>query len=120
MRGIETPGSSSMNVHSNRSHPSTLPPADRESPDFKDGDVDDPATGYSAFPGNVNNLLVKIPSYAAVLAGPDQGVVDEFVNPKYKVSLTICFYSNRLFYNLPLPPPLSSHPRFPFALSPTH
>mmetsp|Transcript_106203 Transcript_106203/g.307382 ORF Transcript_106203/g.307382 Transcript_106203/m.307382 type:complete len:464 (-) Transcript_106203:1068-2459(-) len=61
-----------------------LDPMLRESPDFKDGDVDDPATGYSAFPGNVNNLLVKIPSYAAVLAGPDQGVVDEFVNPKYK------------------------------------
>lgn len=57
----------------------------RESPEFKDGDVDDPATGYSPFPGNVNNLLVKIPSYAQVLAGPDQGVVDEFVNPKYKV-----------------------------------
>mmetsp|Transcript_106208 Transcript_106208/g.307427 ORF Transcript_106208/g.307427 Transcript_106208/m.307427 type:complete len:238 (-) Transcript_106208:1384-2097(-) len=73
-----------MNAHHNRSHPLPLPPTNRESPDFKDGDVDDPATGYSAFPGNVNNLLVKIPSYAAVLAGPDQGVVDEFVNPKYK------------------------------------
>ena len=106
-----------MNAHHNRSHPLPLPPTNRESPDFKDGDVDDPATGYSAFPGNVNNLLVKIPSYAAVLAGPDQGVVDEFVNPKYKVNLA----SNCRLPNLPLPPPLvASPPPQPILIPPTH
>lgn len=61
-----------------------LDPMLRSTSDFANGDVDDPNTGYSPFPGNVNNLLVFLPNYARVLEGPDQGVVEEFVNPKYK------------------------------------
>ena len=50
----------------------------------KGGDVNDPATGYSKFPGNANVLVVKLTDYVTTLNGPDKGVVDEFVNPKYK------------------------------------
>lgn len=48
------------------------------------GDVPDDKTGYSPFPGNANNLVFRVPEYAQTLRGEDQGVVLEFVNPKYK------------------------------------
>jgi UDP-sugar pyrophosphorylase len=48
------------------------------------GDVADPDTGYSPFPGNANNLVLELSAYAKTLRGEDQGVVLEFVNPKYK------------------------------------
>ena len=48
------------------------------------GDVADPETGYSPFPGNANNLVIELGAYAKTLRGEDQGVVLEFVNPKYK------------------------------------
>lgn len=48
------------------------------------GDVADPATGYSPYPGNANNLVIEMGAYAKTLRGEDQGVVVEFVNPKYK------------------------------------
>lgn len=48
------------------------------------GDVADPETGYSPFPGNANNLVLEMSAYAKTLRGEDQGVVLEFVNPKYK------------------------------------
>jgi UDP-sugar pyrophosphorylase len=51
-----------------------------------EGDVADPNTGYSPFPGNANNLVIEMKSYARTLRGEDQGVVLEFVNPKYKDS----------------------------------
>lgn len=44
----------------------------------------DPETGYSPFPGNANNLVIELGAYAKTLRGEDQGVVLEFVNPKYK------------------------------------
>ena len=47
------------------------------------GDVADPATGFSPYPGNINQLLFSLPTYAATLART-QGVMGEFVNPKYK------------------------------------
>lgn len=46
-------------------------------------DVPDPETGFSPFPGNANNLVLELSSYAQTLRGEDQGVVLEFVNPKY-------------------------------------
>ena len=61
-----------------------LDPLLRATSGFESGDTDEPATGFSPFPGNVNNLLVHLPSYEKVISGPDQGVVEEFVNPKYK------------------------------------
>jgi UDP-sugar pyrophosphorylase len=48
------------------------------------GDVADPQTGYSPFPGNSNILVIEMAAYAKTLRGEDQGVVLEFVNPKYK------------------------------------
>mmetsp|Transcript_22501 Transcript_22501/g.31562 ORF Transcript_22501/g.31562 Transcript_22501/m.31562 type:complete len:709 (-) Transcript_22501:250-2376(-) len=47
------------------------------------GDVAD-ETGYSPYPGNANNLVIEMGAYAKTLRGEDQGVVLEFVNPKYK------------------------------------
>ena len=47
-------------------------------------DVNDPSTGFSPFPGNANNLVMELSAYARTLRGEDQGVVLEFVNPKYK------------------------------------
>ena len=47
-----------------------------------DGDVNDPATGFSPFPGNLNQLIFAIQPYAAVLERTG-GLVPEFVNPKY-------------------------------------
>ena len=49
-----------------------------------EGDVPDKETGYSPFPGNANNLVLELGAYAKTLRGEDQGVVLEFVNPKYK------------------------------------
>ena len=48
------------------------------------GDVADPSTGYSPYPGNANNLVLELGAYAKTLRGEDEGVVVEFVNPKYK------------------------------------
>lgn len=49
---------------------------------YPEGDVNDPDTGNSPFPGNANNLVFCLPNYLRVLTGEDQGVVSEFVNPK--------------------------------------
>ena len=48
-----------------------------------EGDVNDPATGFSPFPGNINQLLFNLESYVEVLERT-KGVMPEFVNPKYK------------------------------------
>ena len=47
------------------------------------GDVPD-ETGFSPYPGNANNIVIGMDAYAKTLRGEDQGVVVEFVNPKYK------------------------------------
>jgi UDP-sugar pyrophosphorylase len=60
-----------------------LDPLLRSQGDCK-GDVADPSTGYSPYPGNANNLVIGLKAYAKTLRGEDQGVVLEFVNPKYK------------------------------------
>ncbi|CAN0437303.1 unnamed protein product [Ascophyllum nodosum] len=49
-----------------------------------EGDVNDPETGLSLFPGNINNIVFKLDTYLKVLKGEDMGVMVEFVNPKYK------------------------------------
>mmetsp|Transcript_19014 Transcript_19014/g.35432 ORF Transcript_19014/g.35432 Transcript_19014/m.35432 type:complete len:718 (+) Transcript_19014:93-2246(+) len=49
---------------------------------FPDGDVNDPETGFSIYPGNVNQLLFKLDPYVDVLR-QTKGVMGEFVNPKY-------------------------------------
>jgi len=55
------------------------------------GDENDPATGFSPFPGNANVLVVGLGDYAKTLDGRDMGVVDEFVNPKYKDAAKCAF-----------------------------
>ena len=47
-----------------------------------EGDVNDPATGHSPFPGNINQLVMKLDSYCTELHRHG-GVIAEFVNPKY-------------------------------------
>lgn len=48
-----------------------------------DGDVNDATTGHSPYPGNINQLLFALDPYVSVLE-ETQGVMPEFVNPKYK------------------------------------
>lgn len=48
-----------------------------------DGDANDEKTGFSPFPGNINQLLFKAKEYADTLERT-KGVMPEFVNPKYK------------------------------------
>ncbi|CAN0535471.1 unnamed protein product, partial [Ectocarpus sp. 8 AP-2014] len=55
-----------------------------------EGDVNDPDTGLSPFPGNTNNLVFMLEPYLKAILfflgspGAAAGVVVEFVNPKYK------------------------------------
>jgi len=46
------------------------------------GDVNDSRTGFSPYPGNINQLVVSLPSYVDTL-NKTKGVIAEFVNPKY-------------------------------------
>ena len=48
-----------------------------------DGDVNDKDTGFSPFPGNINQLLFKAKPYSETLERT-KGKMPEFVNPKYK------------------------------------
>eukprot|EP01025_Chloroclados_australasicus_P016145 TRINITY_DN1797_c0_g1_i1.p1 TRINITY_DN1797_c0_g1~~TRINITY_DN1797_c0_g1_i1.p1 ORF type:complete len:618 (+),score=92.59 TRINITY_DN1797_c0_g1_i1:128-1981(+) len=47
-----------------------------------EGDVND-ETGFSPFPGNINQLIIKLDSYVKTLQ-KTKGIIGEFVNPKYK------------------------------------
>lgn len=49
---------------------------------FKDGDVNDKHSGFSPYPGNINQLLFNLDAYVTVLERT-QGLMPEFVNPKY-------------------------------------
>ena len=59
-----------------------LDPLLRASQDFPNGDANDETTGYSPFPGNINQLLFHLPQYYKVLERT-KGAMPEFVNPKY-------------------------------------
>ena len=48
----------------------------------KDGDANDPLTGYSPYPGNINQIIVSLPENHAVLEHT-KAILPEFVNPKY-------------------------------------
>jgi UDP-sugar pyrophosphorylase len=60
-----------------------LDPSLRSTPGWEHGDVNDPETGFSPFPGNINQLLFRLDAYADILERT-QGIMQEFVNPKYK------------------------------------
>ena len=54
-----------------------------------EGDVPD-AQGFSIFPGNINILIIKASSYVQILERT-QGIIAEFVNPKYADDTRISF-----------------------------
>jgi len=60
---------------------------------YPDGDANDPKTGYSPFPGNINQLVFALGPYCAQL-GATGGGVAEFVNPKYKDASKSSFKSS--------------------------
>lgn len=66
-----------------------MDPLLRSTKKFKDGDVND-ESGYSPFPGNINQLVFHLASYNKVLERT-QGVMPDFVNPKYKDSAKTIF-----------------------------
>ncbi|GLU00953.1 hypothetical protein SLE2022_182860 [Rubroshorea leprosula] len=59
---------------------------------FPDGDVNC-ETGYSPFPGNINQLILELGSYIEEL-GKTGGAIKEFVNPKYKDASKTSFKSS--------------------------
>ena len=56
-----------------------------------EGDVND-ETGFSPYPGNINQLIIKLEPYEKQLAKTG-GAIDEFVNPKYKDDTKTTFKS---------------------------
>eukprot|EP00899_Mesostigma_viride_P007455 jgi/Mesvir1/16710/Mv15101-RA.1 len=61
-----------------------------------EGDVNDPSTGLSPYPGNINQLVFKLDPYIKTLART-HGMIQEFVNPKYKdATKTVFKASTRL------------------------
>ncbi|PSS31875.1 UDP-sugar pyrophosphorylase [Actinidia chinensis var. chinensis] len=59
---------------------------------FPDGDVNC-ETGYSPFPGNINQLILELGPYIEELT-KTRGAIKEFVNPKYKDSTKSSFKSS--------------------------
>lgn len=59
---------------------------------FPEGDVNDD-TGFSPFPGNLNQLVLKLKPYLEELDRTG-GLITEFVNPKYKDSTKTVFKSS--------------------------
>uniref|UniRef100_A0A1J3GFT1 UTP-monosaccharide-1-phosphate uridylyltransferase n=1 Tax=Noccaea caerulescens TaxID=107243 RepID=A0A1J3GFT1_NOCCA len=59
---------------------------------FPDGDVNC-ETGYSPFPGNINQLILELGPYKEELQKTG-GAIKEFVNPKYKDSTKTAFKSS--------------------------
>lgn len=55
-----------------------------------EGDVNDGKTGFSPFPGNINQLLFELDGYSAALERT-KGIMPEFVNPKYQDSTKTTF-----------------------------
>lgn len=49
---------------------------------FPNGDENDPQTGFSPYPGNINQLVFKLKPYFEALLRTN-GAMPEFVNPKY-------------------------------------
>ncbi|KAI6690986.1 hypothetical protein NL676_027814 [Syzygium grande] len=59
---------------------------------YPDGDVND-ETGFSPFPGNINQLILELGSYIEELKKTG-GAIKEFVNPKYKDASKTSFKSS--------------------------
>eukprot|EP00850_Spirogloea_muscicola_P008836 SM000048S16548 [mRNA] locus=s48:314943:320398:- [translate_table: standard] len=83
---------------------------------FPDGDVND-ATGFSPFPGNINQLVLKLNSYMEELSCT-KGLIPEFVNPKYRDATRTAFKSSTRLECMmqDYPKTLSSHARVGFTV----
>jgi UDP-sugar pyrophosphorylase len=55
-----------------------------------EGDISDPTTGMSPYPGNINQLVFSMDSYVRTIE-KNHGVMAEFVNPKYCDELKTTF-----------------------------
>ena len=75
--------------HSNASLPHQLDPLLRAT-GSAGGDVNDPATGRSPYPGNINQLVFAMEPYVATLHRT-RGAMPEFVNPKYADAAKMAF-----------------------------
>ena len=51
--------------------------------------------GYSFFPGNINVLIIALRAYVKVLE-QSQGIIAEFVNPKYRMLSVATLKSRRV------------------------
>jgi UDP-sugar pyrophosphorylase len=59
-----------------------LDPLLRTTTEYSKGDENDPKTGFSPFPGNINQLVFRLKEYNEILERT-KGIMPEFVNPKY-------------------------------------
>ena len=59
----------------------------------EEGDVNDEESGFSPFPGNINQLIFRLKEYQSNLKVTN-GVMAEFVNPKYKDAEKTVFKKN--------------------------
>eukprot|EP00934_Nitzschia_sp_Nitz4_P008011 Nitzschia sp. Nitz4//scaffold165_size50357//3008//5415//NITZ4_007013-RA/size50357-processed-gene-0.1-mRNA-1//1//CDS//3329538108//8001//frame0 len=76
LTNAETGAERTINVEYNQ-----LDPLLRTTSEYKDGDVND-RSGFSPFPGNINQLVFQLEGYNKVLERT-KGVMPDFVNPKY-------------------------------------
>jgi len=56
------------------------------------GDVNEESSGYSKYPGSINELVYSLPQYVETLAITN-GQIDEFINPKYTDGTRTAFKS---------------------------
>ncbi|RLN47716.1 hypothetical protein BBJ29_005950 [Phytophthora kernoviae] len=60
---------------------------------FPNGDVNDPKTGYSPFPGNINGVVAALDFYVPVLE-TSGGFVPEVFNPKFRPGTNKCEFKS--------------------------
>ncbi|KAL3665577.1 hypothetical protein V7S43_009611 [Phytophthora oleae] len=65
----------------------------RAKAEFPDGDVNDPKTGFSPFPGNINGIVAALDSYVPVLE-TSKGFVPEVFNPKFRANANKCAFKS--------------------------
>ncbi|KAE8894398.1 UDP-sugar pyrophosphorylase 1 [Phytophthora fragariae] len=65
----------------------------RAKTEFPDGDVNDPKTGFSPFPGNINGIVAALDSYVPVLEA-SKGFVPEVFNPKFRANANKCAFKS--------------------------
>ncbi|KAG1704658.1 hypothetical protein DVH05_005587 [Phytophthora capsici] len=65
----------------------------RAKAEFPDGDVNDPNTGFSPFPGNINGIVAALDSYVPVLE-TSKGFVPEVFNPKFRPNTNKCAFKS--------------------------